>query len=67
LGERSAEVRDCAVAGLGVLGLAIDEQLNTNGNEDREITATRCAGERWWYAREDLEVARHARAVVETA
>jgi acetate kinase len=67
VGERSAEVRGRAVAGLEFLGVAIDDQLNAAGEaHDREITG---AGARARVlviaAREDLEIARQTRAVLE--
>lgn len=65
VGEHSSEVRGLAVAGLGFLGLAIDGQLNSEASGDREITRAG-AGARTLVvrAREDLEIARQARAVV---
>ncbi len=67
VGERSPEVRGRAVAGLEFLGLSADDRLNAMGGaEDREITG---AGARARVlviaAREDLEIARQARGVME--
>ena len=68
VGERSAEVRDRATRRLGFLGVAIDDHLNADGQPDREITApgapVRSVVIR---AREDLEIARQARALIERA
>ena len=65
VGERSAEIRGRALAGLGFLALTIDEARNASAAEDAEITR-RGAGSRTVVvrAREDLEVARQTRAVV---
>jgi acetate kinase len=67
VGERSPEIRARAVAGLEFLGASVDDGLNsTGGAGDREITS---AGARARVlvigAREDLEIARQARAVLE--
>jgi acetate kinase len=67
VGERSAEIRARAVAGLAFLGLGIDERASESANGDREITQpgspVRTAVVR---AREDLEMARQAqRALTE--
>jgi acetate kinase len=68
IGQRSVEIRADAVAGLGFLGLEIDEQLNANGQGDREITAAGAPVRTLVIeAREDLEIARQARAVVRAA
>jgi len=65
VGERSAEIRARAVAGLGFLGLAIDDKHNGRANGDADIT-TGGAGASTIVvrAREDLEIARQARHVV---
>ena len=52
--------------GLGFLGLAIDETLNTGSTGDRRIGAAGAGAETLVIrAREDLEIARQARAVIE--
>jgi acetate kinase len=64
VGEHSAEVRARAAAGLGFLGIDIDQTANRRADGDSEITG---AGERVRTvvvrAREDLEIARQARAI----
>lgn len=68
VGERSAALRTRAVAHLGFLGLSIDEQRNADARQDAEITAGGAVARTLViYAREDLEVARQARAVVGSA
>lgn len=68
VGERSPEIRARTVAGLGFVGLEIDDQRNADAEGDVEITA---AGARTRtlvvHAREDLEIARQTRAVVMTS
>jgi acetate kinase len=65
VGEHSAEIRATAAAGLGFLGLSVDPERNAQAAGDVEITAadsrTRTAV---IHAREDLEIARQARAVL---
>jgi len=65
VGERSAEVRAQAAAGLGYLGVEIDPERNGADAGDREITAAgadvRVLVVR---AREDLEIAGQVRAVL---
>ncbi len=66
VGERSAPVRTGAAAGLGFLGIALDEAANDAAEPaDRELTAAG-AGVRTVVlaAREDLEIARQTRAVL---
>jgi acetate kinase len=67
VGEHSAEVRARGVYGLDFLGLAVDEGLNAAaGPEDREITGSGArARVLVIQAREDLEIARQTRAVLE--
>ncbi len=67
IGQHSAAIRALAVGGLEFLGLAIDQQRNADGHEDREITG-RGAHVRTLViaAREDLEIAQQVRAVVGT-
>jgi acetate kinase len=65
IGQRSAEVRAAAVDGLEFLGLAIDGARNDSGRDDREITAPGARVRTLVIAaREDLEIARQARAVM---
>ena len=65
VGERSAEIRGRAVAGVAFLGANIDDRRNADAQPDCELTAppaqVRVLVIR---AREDLEVARQARAVL---
>ncbi|HSR25992.1 MAG TPA: acetate/propionate family kinase [Candidatus Eisenbacteria bacterium] len=65
VGERAAEVRAAAAAGLGFLGLALDAGRNADASGDADIGAD---GARVRVlvlrAREDLEIARQVRAVL---
>jgi acetate kinase len=65
VGERSAPLRALTVAGLGFLGAELDGTRNDAGGPDRELSA---AGSRVRtlviQAREDLEIARQARAAL---
>ena len=65
VGEHASRVRELAAAGLAFLGVGIDESLNHNPRLDAEITA-RGASVRTLVlrAREDLEIARQARALL---
>jgi acetate kinase len=66
VGENAPVVRARAVEALGFLGLAIDERLNTGSTGDRRIGVPGAAAETLVIrAREDLEVARQTRAVIE--
>jgi acetate kinase len=67
VGERSPEVRGRAVAGLEFLGVRINGELNAAGEaDDREITGAGAQARVLVIAaREDLEIARQARAVLE--
>jgi acetate kinase len=67
VGERSPEVRGRAVAGLEFLGVGIDDERNAAGGaDDREITAPGARARVLVVgAREDLEIARQARGVLE--
>ena len=64
IGEHAAPIRSGAAAGLGFLGVALDEALNP-GSGDREISRlgasvrTLVVG-----AREDLEIARQVRELL---
>jgi acetate kinase len=66
VGEHSHVVRSGAVSGLGFLGLAVDESANAAGKGDRDISA-RSAHARTLVvrAREDVEIARQTRAVLQ--
>jgi acetate kinase len=65
VGERSAEVRARAVAGLGFLGLTIDSRRNTSTAGDGDITGEGAAVQTLVvHAREDLEIARQTRAAL---
>ena len=63
VGEAAPAVRAGAVEGLGFLGLSIDEQANAGSPGDRRITGPGTAEVLVIAAREDLEMARQARAV----
>jgi acetate kinase len=63
VGERAPEIRARAAAGLGFLGVAVDEAANAAGADDltaRGATARTLVVE----AREDLEIARGVRAAL---
>ena len=65
VGERSPDIRAMTIAGLGFLGLAIDERRNADASDDAEITGhDSTARTLVVHAREDLEIARQARAVI---
>jgi len=65
VGERSAVVRSRAAAGLGFLGVVIDEQRNAQGTGETDISAhVGAARTLVLRAREDLEIARQTRAVL---
>ena len=65
VGERSAVVRGMAAAGLGFLGVALDDARNEAGVADSEIGARGGAVRVLLIAaREDLQVAREVRAVL---
>lgn len=65
VGEGSAEIRRRAAAGLGFLGVEIDEARNAGSPRDAGIAATGAATEVLVvHAREDLEIARTTRAVL---
>jgi acetate kinase len=62
VGERSAEIRAAAVAGLEFLGLAIDAARNEAGPPDADLTASGAATTTLVLrAREDVEIARQVR------
>ncbi len=65
VGQRSAVVRELAVAGLGFLGLAIDAERNGAAVADANIsTPNASAATLLITAREDREIARQVRAVM---
>jgi acetate kinase len=64
IGEHAAPIRSGAAEGLGFLGVAIDEELN-RGSEDREISRAGAAVRTLVVsAREDLEIARQVRQLL---
>jgi acetate kinase len=68
VGERSAEVRSLAADGLGFLGVELDAVRNADAASDAEIGATAAPTRTLVLtAREDLEMARQARPLLETA
>ena len=68
VGENSAEIRQCAMDGLGFLGIAADPASNDSGTGDREIGAPAAAVRALVIsAREDIEVARQVRATLARA
>jgi acetate kinase len=65
VGERSAPIRTRAAAGLGFLGVALDDGRNEAAQVDAEIGAAQAAVRAFVVeAREDLEIARSVRAVL---
>ncbi len=65
IGQRSGEIRAGATADLGFLGVALDPRLNERGSGDREISRAGSAARTLVIeAREDLEMARQARALL---
>jgi len=66
VGEHAAQIRARAVHGLTFLGLEVDDQLNAEANADSEISASGSHARLLVIrAREDLEIARQARGVLE--
>jgi acetate kinase len=64
VGEHAPAVRAAAAAGLGFLGVTLDEARNDAAREDAEIGATGAAVRAFVVtAREDLEMARQVRAL----
>jgi acetate kinase len=64
IGEHAAPIRSGASAGLGFLGVAVDDSLN-QGSGDREITRRGAAVRTLVVAaREDLEIARQVRELL---
>jgi acetate kinase len=65
VGERAAAVRGRAAAGLGFLGVALDEQRNRGARADAEISAAGAAVRTLVLAaREDIEIARQVTALM---
>jgi acetate kinase len=65
VGERSPLVRGAAAAGLGFLGVAVDEERNRGAAPDAEIGAAGAAVRTLVIgAREDVEIARQVRATL---
>jgi acetate kinase len=66
VGEHQPDIRAGAVRGMDFLGVAIDDHMNAGTvPDDREITAAGMPGRVLVIrAREDLEIARQARAVL---
>ena len=65
VGARSARVRELAADGLGFLGLAIDARRNDDAVDDADISDFAAPARPLVItAREDLEIARQARAVL---
>ena len=65
VGENSAEIRARAAAGLGFLGVAVDESRNTARGDEREITAPGARVRAFVIAaREDKQIAAEARALL---
>jgi acetate kinase len=67
VGERSAEIRAAAAAGLGFLGVAVDPARNEAVDGDTEISGGGAAARTVVVrAREDLEIASQVRALLES-
>jgi len=65
VGERSARVRELAVAGLGFLGVEVDPQSNCAASADADVSAPGArVATLVIAAREDLEIARQVRSVL---
>ncbi len=66
VGERAASVRSRAAAGLGFLGICVDEEANATASPDIEITGPGEAAARTFVieAREDLQIARELDSVL---
>jgi len=65
IGEHSPAVRAAAATGLAFLGVAIDEDANAGAQGDADISAPGSAVRAAVItAREDVEIARQARAAV---
>ena len=65
VGQSSAAIRRMATADLGFLGVVLDEERNSSGEGDRDISAAGAQVRTLAIeAREDLEMARQVRAVL---
>jgi acetate kinase len=65
VGERAPEVRTRAAAGLGFLGIALDDAANAAATGDAEIGAPGVAARTLVIeSREDVEIARGVRAAL---
>ncbi len=65
VGERSSEIRTAAARGLGFLGVAVDSALDAAASPDTDVSAPlSTVSTLVIQAREDLEMARQARAVL---
>ena len=65
VGERSAEIRARAAAGLSFLGVAIDEAVNAEASPDADIGLGGASVRAFVVeAREDLQIAREVRQVL---
>jgi acetate kinase len=65
VGERSPQVRAAAAAGLGFLGVRVDDGRNASADDDLDVSAEDAAVRSLViHAREDLEIARQVRRVV---
>ena len=66
VGEHAHEIRGAAAAGLGFLGVAVDDAANAEGDGDRDISAA-AADVRTLVvqAREDVEIASQTRQVLQ--
>ena len=65
VGENATAIRARATAGLTFLGVTIDEDANSAGGHDRELTADGSSVRTFVIrAREDLEIARQVRATI---
>jgi len=66
IGERSALLRAAVVHGLGVLGLALDEEANADGPDERHISSSASTAQVWVVPTdEEGEIARCALAVLD--
>ena len=67
VGEHAPAIRARAAEGLGFLGVRLDEKRNVSAGGDREISGNEAAVRSFVIeAREDLEIARQVRGVMET-
>jgi acetate kinase len=65
VGENSPEVRDGTASGLDFLGVRIDDERNTSGSQDREISSPKSRVRTFVVAaREDLQIVEEVRQVL---